>query len=547
MRIPFPGWRSVASKPSLADRLLRRFGLQRAKPATTRNQYSGAALNRLTLDWIRSPLSADKELEGDLLTLRARGRDLARNNPFARRFVKMSQNHIIGPHGVLMQPANVIGNRPHDRLNDEILAAWEDWGKAQHASASGRLSWVQLQRLAIAEWITAGEALFQIVYDTATPYGIALHPIDADRLDHRHNVPRGTAQNEIRYGVELSTVGKPVAYHILSNHPSEVGATARSTYRERIPADQIIHLALLDERIDLTRGVPQFAVAMRDLRHLDGAQEASLVALRTAASSMAFIITKDPNGESATPDTDMEWEGEPGLMKHLGTNQEVQSWDPHAPTDNYPDFTKAVLRALAAGLGVSYAALANDLNGANYSSMRVGRHEEQETWKALQQWVIDTLCQRVFDAWLRSALLMGRIRSAEYSLEKASAVIWQPRRWVSVDPLKDIEADEKRIALGLDSRFEIKGREGGDVWKTMLKLKEEQEYAEELGLNVEPPRKTGAPGEANEAEREDASDDAASGDGADDSARGVDRGRGARRVVGRRRDDRDRHQLRVTG
>jgi lambda family phage portal protein len=518
-------------KPRLLDRIARRLGWQRTAPS--RRHFDGGAISRLMMDWIRSPLSADREVEKDLLQLRGRSRDAVRNNPFARRFVRMAQLHIVGPKGIRARPANRKAGKPHDNLNDEIARGWREWGKARNASVNGRLSWLDLQHLAVSELYQSGEALFQIVLDPAHPFGIALHPIDADRLDERLNQTAAAGRNEIRYGVEVDRNGRALAYHILRQHPSDTGRIALPGPRhDVIPAEQIIHLMHGAERVDRMRGVPRLAVALRDLRHLDGAQEASLVAMRAAASSVAVVVTKDPNGEVETPDPNATMEAEPGLWRYLGVNQELQSWDPHAPSDNYADFSKSVLRALASGLGTNYAQLAGDLSDANMSSMRVGRAEEQEGWMAEQEMLIEHFCQPVYDAWLRAAALAGAIAIPQYDLSRASAVVWQPRRWTSPKPVEDIEADERRVALGVASRSMIAARDGVDLWEVWEQLKEEQEYAETEGLNVEPPRKA-AGGTPNE-RPDDTPDDPASGDDVG-SASGNGRGRG----------DRNRHVLRV--
>lgn len=469
-------------------------GVGAAAPA--KRSYVGAAVNRLTLDWVRAPLSGDMELQNDLLKLRARGRDLARNNVYARRFVKMAQANIVGPFGVQLVPCNAFTNgKPRDDINEAVKCAWNRWSQPKFASANGKLSLTSLARLAVAEWITGGESLTQFVPDRSNPFGITLHPIDADRLDQTLNVPAGNGRNEIRYGVEIDRVGRPLAYHVLQAHPSDyrrMPGLAR-TY-DVIPAAQMIHLALWDERVELTRAPSQLAVAMRDLKHLDGAQEASVIALRAAASTMGFVTTKGDQADVETPDTDAEFEADPGVVKYLGLNQEFQAWNSTQPTDNYPDFTKAVLRGLAAGLGVSYAALANDLSDVNYSSMRIGRADEQDHWSALQQWFIEQWMERVFQAWLPSAVLSGGLQIPNYDVSKAEEHKWGPRRWVSPDPVKDITAFEKELALGVNSRTRYTNGRGDDLWEIWDELVEEDEYAEEQDLNVEPPRAVAATG-----------------------------------------------------
>lgn len=515
---------------SALDRALRFLGLQRL-PVAQRNHFLGAATSRLLSQWGRTPLSADKELASDFQALRGRARDLARNNPYAKRFVRMARAHVVGPKGVQLRPAVAFVNgRPHDTLNDAIWAAWADWCKPQHASASGRLSFAQLQRLAVSEWATCGESVTLLRYDRRYKYGVALQPIDSDRIDHTFNRPRNprTGANEVRMGVELDDAGRPVAYHILDVHPSEIGSSfAREQARRQVPAELVIHLFKNDERVELTRGVPELAVALRDLRHLDGFQEAALVKMRTAAAAMGFIVTKGDGADATTPEEGLEFAAEAGIFRELGLGQELQSWDPKEPATSFGDFTKAILRSTAAGLGTSYAMLANDLSDANYSSMRVGRHEEQETWKELQGWFIDQWCERVYPAWLTSAALSGALSVGGESRD-ITAREWIPRRWASVDPVKDIEADERRVALGVASRQGIAARDGDDYWQIIEEREEEEAYAREHGVDVAPLSAQGA------SNGEQATDDAADAAPNDDGDRGRGGARHARR--GRRPD-----------
>ena len=46
------------------------------------------------------------------------------------------------------------------------------------------------------------------------PYGLALQAIDADLIDETFNRPRRGSENEIRMGVEIDAIGRPVGYWI---------------------------------------------------------------------------------------------------------------------------------------------------------------------------------------------------------------------------------------------------------------------------------------------------------------------------------------------
>ena len=96
-------------------------------------------------------------------------------------------------------------------------------------------------------------------------------------------------------------------------------------------------------------------------------------------------------------------------------------------------------------MNVTYVNLANDLEGVNFSSIRQGTLDEREHWKEMQEGLIEQLLAPIFEAWLRRALLKGRIvvngkpLRAE-RLEKYRAVVWQPRRWDWIDPNADVKA-----------------------------------------------------------------------------------------------------------
>lgn len=73
-----------------------KFGTKTALPATDRRSYSAAAVSRLTASWTTTNKSADADLRGGLKVLRARARDLERNNDYARRFLDMCIDGIVG-------------------------------------------------------------------------------------------------------------------------------------------------------------------------------------------------------------------------------------------------------------------------------------------------------------------------------------------------------------------------------------------------------------------------------------------------------------------
>ena len=79
-----------------------------------RSVFKGAEISRLWLDWVASPISADQEIFNDFLRLRARAREMRRNHPLIRKYLKLLANNVVGPNGFKL--------RARVRNNDGKLA-----------------------------------------------------------------------------------------------------------------------------------------------------------------------------------------------------------------------------------------------------------------------------------------------------------------------------------------------------------------------------------------------------------------------------------------
>jgi lambda family phage portal protein len=283
-------------------------------------------------------------------------------------------------------------------------------------------------------------------------------------------------------GIEVDEWGRPVAYHINEKHPSDLGG---SLLRTRIPADQILHL-YDPERINQTRGITWFHPCMVELRMLGGYVEAELVAARTGAAKMGFLKHTDASSfEEPNDDAKYRIDAEPGVIEQLPPGLEFQAWSPEHPSNAFPMFVKAMLRFVASSMGVSYNALAADLEGVNYSSMRSGLLIERDQWKMCQSMMKEQLLQPIFESWISMALLAGALVLDSRDPSKFLEGKWEPRGWMWVDPLKDVQSSILAIGAGLDSRDRIIAEQGGDVEEVFEQLAEEKKLAKEYDLDLE--------------------------------------------------------------
>jgi lambda family phage portal protein len=497
------------------DRALNAIGLQRA-PEKRSSVFAGASGSRLTLDWVAPILSADQECRGNLRLLRARGRELVRNNPIARHFLNMLSANVVGPAGIRYQSLVRNANGEFDtQTNKTIETAWGEWCKKGNCTVDGKLSFRALQSLALRTEAMDGECFVRLIRGFDNQWGFALQTIDADQVDHLFSRPGGnrSGETEVRLGIEVNKWGRPVAYWVNPGHPSDFGG---SLLRDRIPADQIIHL-LDPYRVNQTRGLTWFHAVMMALKMLNGYMEAEIVAARVGAAKMAFLVNTDPaafDGQNDDPTQPLRMEANAGMIEQLPAGWDIKEFKPDHPANAFENFIKTNLRWVASGLGASYNALANDLQGVNYSSLRSGLLIERDHWKEVQKHVAEDFMQPIFDEWLKMSLLSGALKLDSRDHERYSAGKWIPRGWQWVDPYKETQAAVLGIAAALQTRDGVISDRGGDVEEVFEQLAAEDKMAKQFGIDLVSALPSKPSTENNPAAVDDENGE---GDGTDDS------------------------------
>lgn len=481
----------------LLDNIARSLGFQRI-PA--KRMYAAAQATRLTEDWTTNLSSADTEVWSSRRKLRARSRQLERDNPFIERYFKLLENNVLGDCGIGLQmkirdPDKFQGEKvvkgKYDTLaNQTIEAAWYEWGRKGVCTVDGKTSWTELQRLVLRSVARDGECfIIKEQGGSFNRFKFALKFLEADYLreDYNTTLPGG---NIIKMGVEMTPDGYVVGYHFYTRHPYEYGFIGDGQMRfVRIPADRVLHV-FRPTRAGQTTGVPWISPAMMTIKQLDGYWEAELVAARSAASKMGFYekqLPVDYQGQTDAQNNATQ-EMQPGVIEDLPMGVTFKTHDPQHPVTAFSDFVKSVLRGASSGLGVSYNSLANDLEGVNYSSIRAGLLEERSEWKAVQNWMIECLHEPLFEEWLSTSLLAGALRMPNGSalpavkFDKFHAPEWKPRRWPWVDPLKDLQAKVMAIEKGLDSRSSTVAEQGGDIESLFADISSDDALADAYGL-----------------------------------------------------------------
>ncbi|MCU0589868.1 MAG: phage portal protein [Desulfobacterales bacterium] len=454
------------------------------KPIAAR-AFDAARMSRLLADWVTSSYAIDADIRAGLTVLRSRSRDLCANNGYGRRFLELLAGNVVGPQGIRLQSkVKRPDGKPDDNANQKIEAAWSAWCRPANCTVTRKLSFTDLLALGIKGLARDGEMIARTVSGFArNDFAFAVQLLDPEYLDHDYN----DIANGIVMGVELDEWKGPVAYHILTNHPG------RSEYplqpaqkRQRVSAAEVLHV-FVTERAEQTRGYPWTVAALKDLHQLGQYRYSEAVAARVSAAKMGFFTR---NSEGAYPYDDKDSSGNlidevsPGKFQELPSGYEFKTFDPTHPNQAFGDFCKSALKGIASGLNISYISLANDLTETSYSSGRQGLLEERTFYMMLQGFLVEHLVQPIFEAWLPHAIASGKLALPMRDLERWNAPVWQSKRWSWIDPSKDIDAREREVRLGVNSRTRIAGDLGLDIDDVYTELHAEKEAAERLEIDV---------------------------------------------------------------
>jgi lambda family phage portal protein len=297
----------------------------------------------------------------------------------------------------------------------------------------------------------------------------------------------------IRMGVEQDKWGRPVAYWLYPNHP---GDYQFSSFVEsalvRVPADDMIHL-YIPWRIGQTRGVPWFHAIIKRLRNMQGYEEAEIVAARAAASIVGIIESADslvPDGDDFTDDEEARapptLSMEPGTFQQLAPGEKFTGFNPSRPNSAMDPFMRFMLRAVATGIGVSYATLSSDYSQSNYSSSRLALLDERDLWRVLQGWFIRNFRQQVHRDWMEAAVLGGVLSLPDFYTNKRKyyAVRFRPRGWSWIDPAKEVDAYKNAVRCGFMTVSDVirVTSEHADFEDVITERAMELEMMKELGL-----------------------------------------------------------------
>lgn len=465
---------------------------------------AGDTLRQEIAGWRPNLEPADGELSHERDDIRARSRDLIRNNGWAAGAVVKEVDAVLGAN---FRPASkpdwrALGVSPEDAqaLAREIEAAWRSYANDPRfvCDATRTMTMGGLFGLAYRHYLGDGDALAVLHWEEARPWSTVLRVVDPDLLTN----PNDMFDSEImRGGVEIDAHGAALAYHFRQGHPMAPWATVDAYRWERVAREtewgrpQVVHF--FDKHRDgQSRGVSRLTPIAEKLKMEDKYSRVELQAAVLNAVLGAFIESPlDPDmfadslnaGEiSGYQEARADFHKQRQItlggvqLPTLFPGERVGFHVAQRPAAQFGEFETAVLRHIAAGIGVSYEQLSADWSKTNYSSARAALIEIWRGWTSRRQAFAQRFCQPVYAAFLEEAIDRGLVflpRGWPDFYEALPA--YTAAKWIGpgkgfVDPVKEIEAAALRVKLGV-STLEDEAAEltGSDYEENMAQIERE--------------------------------------------------------------------------
>lgn len=461
-----------------------------------------------------------------------RVRDLVRNTAQGKRIRQAFQDLIVGngfqtfawpfaPSEMfqiateLQQLENgEVGPRLQYALESDDL--YEEWSSdPKQFDLEGRLSRMEMERMAVGETVTTGNALiircFRAKYKIVP---LCYQLIEREQLDESMDRDQSEGKNKILNGIEFDKNNQAVAYHICLDHPHEFFGTSGSSFlgnngitatgvgvrRVRIPAERVIDLAAWD-RPSSSVGASWYDSTGQTTWDRDNYMGSEI---RSAAVDAAFaFVAKLKNGEKygawgfgdGLDDDDEEGNrlfkvGQSPVAATIGTEESLEMVRSTRPNKDAPAFLKLLDRDQAGGIGLSYYTLTGDYESTNFTSTRAAKMDEDLHLGPLKGWFgthVALPMRRDFNALAAASGAYQSIRPADFN-----ANIRTYQRFDAIgngrdllDPFREGEARTARLRTGM-STFKEECAKRGQHWiKVLMQIAIEKKVRGMFGVDVD--------------------------------------------------------------
>jgi lambda family phage portal protein len=393
--------------------------------------------------------------------IRGYARNLEQNYDIAESVLTTMINNVVGANGISIEPTpRRKDGTLHTEFSKQLLALWNNFKECPDVSHEYR--WSQCERLICRTWLRDGEAFMQYVAGTingfqhGTKIPLSVELIEADYLPFWNN----DASINLSQSIQRNGWGRPIAYHVLKQHPQDLSYQYNSTETRVIYAQNMAHIKLTT-RFKQSRGVSIFATVMKRIEDIKDYEESERIAARIAAAWVGFI----KRGEAQNFDPSKTSEGfsiKPGMIwDNLTEGEDIGTIQSNRPSGLLEGFRDAMVRAVAGGTGGNYSSISKKYDG-NYSAQRQELVESYGNYSVLTDSFAGAITLPTYKKMVEVGIIAGLIKPpADLDMDTLFECEFYGPKMPWVDPLKEIRANSEAVSSGFKSPQQVI-RDGGN-------------------------------------------------------------------------------------
>lgn len=532
-----------------------------------KRSYDAGATTKFNADFKGTYGTANTEIFSYFYTIWARARTLAKDTPQGKAIMRTYRNNIVGhdPFKLtmrlgksVMQAHPVTGQmvkvfEAENDSNQLVEGEWKQFCRAKNFTIRRTLSFMEAMNQVVLEAKTIGSVLIRKWRGAPNRFGFAVDILESDRLQPNFQGKAPDSGNPIRGSIEYHPIWNyPVAYWLLTRHPGEFvaqnypGGQAQKVFRERVPAEDIVHFNNLRDRAEQDIGFTELDACIQAIWRLFQYQKALTYASISSCMKPFWIKKNYPTGMQYSPDdfakmvdgfskgaglpSDLAGnvtEAQQGIKQRVSTEVpgstleleyglELMQTDPKFPIEAAHEFQVDNSKEIAAAAGISYSDLTGDFQSLGYIAAQMSQRPSRDDAMGFQEHVIGIVVQDIFEEWWASSNLFGVFDFPSSRREEfVRAARFRGKRFPFTDELREVQALVLKLDAGAISMQQAQDMmpDGIDIEDLVAQRSEYKQLLEAYDLPV-----IDAPTAVTEKEQLDEQPEAAPNNGETDGA-----------------------------
>jgi len=435
-------------------------------------------------------MSYPSSWDADTEALRNKSRKAYWETPQASAIIGRLADNVIGT-GLSLECApiwSLIGDQGMDddakhKTAREIELRFHLFLQSHELDASGRQNGYELQGYEFINRARDGETIciFRYADDPRRMSPLSLQFIQPDQIGTPTDASMINAAkargHRIIDGFEVDNSGREIAIYV---HDDDTRNVTRVPFYGTTGRRFVLHPIIADT-LGAVRGPPLLGNVLHELQKITDGTVAELEAMVLNAV-LAVWIKPGPDapaskaltgirrrsivqGEGITTESTPATESgpvtatfdKPGLIvQTLKAGEEVSSFDSKRPNVNFATFVREITKIISASKGIPIEVLEETFN-QNYSASRASL---LLFWNKIEHWREVEASQflgPIYEAWFAEEVRLGHIKAPNFADSPLIRRAWLNCSWIgvrlpSIDPKKEAEADDLRIAQGAKTR-----------------------------------------------------------------------------------------------